>query len=270
MLKSYRARSIALAVGLAATAAVLVGLYVKNYRSHVNAGTNLVSVLVARRDIPEGTLGSRIASGRFVSRETVLKRNVMPGVLINPKRIDELVSGQKIFAGEQVSIRHFRPIQQQGVLAKISGTERGLVVTGNADQLLVGDLNTGDRVDVIANIKYTVHDSNSSNSNDLRRVASRVTLRDLVVLRAAEAPKGGLAAGDTTSAMIGGTDTQVQKLFFAIKNGDWTLALRPADKPLDSPDSVETIESFLGDGLRGSQLFQLTGGRGKESISSGQ
>jgi Flp pilus assembly protein CpaB len=269
MLKSYRARSIALAVGLAATAAVLVGLYVKNYRSHVNAGTNLVSVLVARRDIPEGTLGSRIASGRFVGRETVLKRNVMPGALVNPTRVDELVSGQMIFAGEQVSIRHFRPIQQQGVLAKISGNERGLVVTGNADQLLVGDLNTGDRVDVVANIKYTVRDSNSS-SNDLRRVASRVTLRNLVVLRAAEAPKGGLGAGDTTSAMIGGTDTQVQKLFFAIKNGDWTLALRPADKPLDSPDSVETIESFLGDGLRGSQLFQLTGGRGRESISSGQ
>jgi hypothetical protein len=45
-----------------------------------------------------------------------------------------------------------------------------------------------------------------------------------------------------------------------MKNGEWTLALRPVAKPNDSPESVETLESILGDGLRLNQILQLTGG----------
>ena len=52
-----------------------------------------------------------------------------------------------------------------------------------------------------------------------------------------------------------------------MENGTWSLALRPTDKPVDSPESVETIESVLADGLKFQQLTQLTGGYGKDAIN---
>jgi hypothetical protein len=57
------------------------------------------------------------------------------------------------------------------------------------------------------------------------------------------------------------TDSQAQKLFFVMKNGDWSLQLRPKGRAKDSPESVETVESVLGDGLRPAQRAQLAGGR---------
>jgi hypothetical protein len=56
------------------------------------------------------------------------------------------------------------------------------------------------------------------------------------------------------------TDAQAQKLFYVMKNGDWTLDLRPVGNAADSPESVETVESVLGDGLRHRQRAQLIGG----------
>ena len=45
-----------------------------------------------------------------------------------------------------------------------------------------------------------------------------------------------------------------------MKNGDWTLDLRAVGRAVDSPESVETVESVLGDGLRARQRIQLIGG----------
>jgi Flp pilus assembly protein CpaB len=265
MLKSYRARSIALAVGLAGAAALLVGLYIKNYRNDVNAGADLVSVLVANRDIPAGTEGTQIATGHYLRKSQVLRRSVVPGAIVDTSAVRELVTGQQIFNGEQVTVRQFRPIQQQGILAKISGNERAMSIRGDGEQLLVGELTDGDHVDVLANFRYMIRRPGSN--NDARRAATRVILRNLPVLKAPEEPKGGLGSTDTTSIVLGVTDIQSQKLFFAMKNGDWSLALRPVAKPADSPESVETLASLLGDGLKSQQLFELTSGAAKDNIN---
>jgi Flp pilus assembly protein CpaB len=266
MLKSYRARSIALAVGLAAVAAILVGLYIQNYRNDVNSGADLVSVLVAARDIPQDTLGSSLSGGGYLKREQILRRSLVAGAIVDPQAVSGLVVGATIYSGQQITVRQFRPLVQQGVLGQISDTQRALVVPGDTNQLLQGIVNAGDHVDVVANIKYTVHQTNSTN-NDLNRVASRIILRNLLVLKAPPAPKGGIGSQQQTSILLRLTDAQVQKMFFAMKNGDWSLALRPVDHPSDSPESVETIESILSDGLKLPQLFQLTGGLPKGSIN---
>jgi Flp pilus assembly protein CpaB len=265
MLKSYRARSIALAVGLAGAAALLVGIYIKNYRNSVNSGADLVTVLVADRDIPVGTEGSRIATGHYLKREQVLRRSLVPGAIVETRAIGELVSGQTIFQGEQVTVRQFKPLLQQGILAKIAGNQRAMSMAGDQNQLLVGILQDGDHVDYVANIKYTVRPPGST--NDIKRAAARIVLRNLLVLRAPTAPKGGLGSSDISSITLMTTDSQAQKLFFGLKNGDWTLVLRPAAKPADSPEGVETIETVLGDGLKAKGILQLTGGYGKEAIN---
>ena len=57
------------------------------------------------------------------------------------------------------------------------------------------------------------------------------------------------------------TDAQAQKLLFVVEEGEWTLQLRPVTDPADSPESIETVDSVLGDGLRLGQRRALRGGR---------
>jgi Flp pilus assembly protein CpaB len=273
ILSQYRLRNTLIAGGLAAVGAIFVFLYVVSYRNDVQRGAGLVTVLVAARDIPAGTDGSAVAGSGYLRKATVLRRNVVPGAISSPNQISTLAAAELIPMGEQITVRQFHSAAQQGVLASISGNLRAMTLPGQANQLLAGIAQNGDHVDVLANIKYTIRPSNGSSSSaggDISGVASRVLLRNLLVLRAASnSTAGGIGSGNTTSVTLALTDGQAQKLFFASQNGTWWLTLRPVAKPADSPDSAETIQSLLGDGLGASQIQQFTNGYGRGSIGNG-
>jgi Flp pilus assembly protein CpaB len=73
----------------------------------------------------------------------------------------------------------------------------------------------------------------------------------------ADSTKRLSAASQNKFVVLALTDAQSQKLFFVMKNGDWTLELRPVKDPADSPESIETVATVLGDGLSRAQLDQL-------------
>lgn len=265
---SSRIRNVGIAVVLAVVAAALVALYVTNYRKSVQNSAKLATVYVASQDIPEGTSGAQVAAGKFISKQSVPKHSIVPGAISSPKQVSSLVAGEQIYKGQQISVRAFRPSTQQGVFAQFSGNLRAMMLPGDANQLLYGTLKAGDHVDLIVNIHYKVVPSILQAGNSISRVAARVVLRNILVLQAPQSVSANATAG-SYAAMLALTDSEAQKLFFAMKNGDWSLALRPTNNPADSPESVETIESMLGDGLKAPQIFQLTGGSGKESINAG-
>jgi len=258
----YRARNVGIAVALAAGAAILIGIYVASYRKSVDRGLDLVPVYVAKSDIQEGAAGADL--GGKIEREDVLRKSVLSGAISDVTQLNGLIAGQTILAGEQISLRTFRPLAQEGVLARLKGNLRAALVPGDNEQLLVGVVKSGDRVDVVANLHYTVQ---RGQGNEIRRVASRVILRNILVLEDPKTAGGGLGGGSKKAITLAVTDSQAQKLFFAMKNGDLMLILRPVAKPNDSPDSVETIDSVLGDGLGLRQLFQLTGGVGLKDVN---
>jgi Flp pilus assembly protein CpaB len=239
-------------------------LYVNDVRNDAEEGSSLVKVLVAARDIVAGTPGSEAVDGQLLTPREVPRRSVVPGAISSTSQVAGLVAAEQIYAGEQVTTRRFAPLTQQGVLGRLGGTMRALEVPGNQFQLLAGTLAKGDRVDVVASIKFRVKNVDGVTTGvELERTASRVVLRDLLVLQAPTAPDSdsGLAASanNTHSAILAITDSQAQKLFFVMKNGDWSLQLRPKNRPKDSPETVETVESVLGDGLNGFQRAQLAG-----------
>ncbi len=268
---SYRLRNILIAIALAAVAALLVTYYVTNDRRSRASSEASVNVYVASKDIPVGTPGSEVVSGGYLEVTEVARKSVVPGALQNPSEIEGDVANETIFVGEQVTARRFTAVETQGVVAKLTGTQRGFQLPGDEHQLLVGTLKDGDRVDVVANIKFRVDQVEADeqgevtrSSSNIERTASRVVLRDILVIRAEEKPPEdtGIAdvAADHLSVTLQVTDSQVQKLFFVMKNGDWHLELRPQEEPADSPESVETVESVLGDGLKPAQLEQLLNG----------
>jgi pilus assembly protein CpaB len=265
---TYRVRNIGIAVVLAVIAALFTSFYVTNYKRNVRESEENVTVFVAARDIPAGTPGSRLQRGGMITKSEIARRGVAPGAVSDLDQVRELIAASTVYAGEQITTRRFRPLEERGVRAQISGNQRAIEVPGEPHQLLAGTLAAGDHVDVVASLKYKLADvspqaAQAGNRGDIERVASRVVLRDLLVLHAPTQPDVGsrLSSREDPSVLLAVTDSQAQKLFFVIQNGDWSLQLRPVSDAQDSPGSVETIESVMGDGLKQNQLRQLVYGR---------
>jgi Flp pilus assembly protein CpaB len=240
---TYRIRNILIAVGLALVAMMLTLFYVTNYKRSVQNSASGVSVYVAAKDISAGTSGSDIAKNGL-RVETVQKRDVVPGAISTPSDVSGLVLSAPLYAGEQVTLRRFSDVAAQGIRSQLKGTLRAVQLAGDANQLLAGTLEAGDHVDLVANLRL------DSNTN---ATATRIVLRDLLVLTPPNDPAlGKVSAGSAggTSAVVAVTDTQVQRLFFVLKNADWTLELRPVVGAADSSERIDTIGTVLQAGAK--------------------
>jgi Flp pilus assembly protein CpaB len=99
---------------------------------------------------------------------------------------------------------------------------RAVQVAGDPNQLLAGTLQTGDHVDLVANIHVTSSNGAASSAED------RIVLSNLLVLNTSgDASKLATSSTTANSVILAIGDTQVQKLFYVLKNADWTLELRP-------------------------------------------
>ena len=161
--------------------------------------------------------------------------------MTNPAQVKGLYLTQPVYKGEQLTLNRFALPKQQGIRAALKGDQRALQVPGSADQVLAGVLLVGDRVDVVANLKDPVDNSN---------VKSSVVLRNLRVLQTEDSAGTELQTeNDNAHAVIlGVTDAQAQRLYYVMKNGDWTLQLRPVKKPRDSNRSTDTFTTVLAGG----------------------
>jgi Flp pilus assembly protein CpaB len=249
---TYRLRNIAIAIALAALAAMLTSFYVSQYKNDLKQGQEPTSVWVATEDIAEGTSGAEVANS--LEKRSIAKEHVVPGAIVNPSDVADDVVTEKIYAGEQVTELRFRSPTQQGVRATLTGTQRAIQVPGDEHQLLAGTLKEGDRVDVAGT--WTYPEGSSTHY-------ARTILRDILVVRpamstevTAKITEGGSDAPEQ-SVMLVLTDAQAQKLFWVMKNGEFSLELRPTDDPADSPESAEASKTLLGDGVSSTQLRRI-------------
>ncbi len=264
---TYRLRNLGLAIALAAVAVLLVFYYVSQERGRLQQDQELVAVWVAAKDIPEGTSGAELDASGFLTPVEVERGQVTPGALLDPADVSSKVVANPIYKGEQVSQLRFRSEAEKGIRAQLTGNLRALQVPGTEHQLLAGTLQEGDRVDVVATINYKFVNfgpAPEGTSNE-ELTASRVVLRDLLVLRApvkqttTSKISEGANQGKNLAVMLAVTDAQAQKLAFVTRSDgpEWTLELRPPLDASDSPESVETVGTILGDGLKAEQLSLL-------------
>jgi Flp pilus assembly protein CpaB len=251
-------RSLALPLGLAALAAILVGIYVTSFRNSVTNGAGLVKVLVASRDIPAGTNGSSVASGGYVKTQTVPKRALVPGWVASAGPLTSLVASGQIYKGEQLTLRQFKPAAQGGIFAKFSGNERVLTVPGEPRQVLAGTVSAGDRVDVVVNVHY--------HTGGLARGTTRVAIRNALVLKAPDLDPSKIGVAEGSSITLAMTDNESQTMLWALRNGTWFLALRPTAHPRNSRPSLETVYSLLARGLPVSKAQKQIAGMYPESF----
>jgi Flp pilus assembly protein CpaB len=240
---TYRVRNIGIAAALALLAAMFTFFYVSNYKKHVQQGQELVDVYVASHDIPAGTSGTEVAGS--LAHKRVERTAVVPGAISDPSQVKRLVATQEIFSGEQVSTKRFQPLTEEGIRGQLRGNLRAIVVPGDANQLLLGTLQDGDRIDMVASWSYP---------EGAQLHVSRTILRDIKVLRAPTESKVtshlGESANSPYAAILAVSDTQSRKLFWMMKNGDWSFELRPVTKATDSVEGFDTSFSILKAGLR--------------------
>jgi|SRR5690242_7259649 Flp pilus assembly protein CpaB len=232
---------VAAAIGLALLAVLLTTFYVTNYKRHVQHGESQVTVLVAAKDIPTDTQGSDLLTGNWLTKESVARREVVPGAISEPQQLRGLIATEPIYAGEQVTARRFGTPSERGVRAQLKGTQRAVQVDGDANQLLAGTLRAGDHVDIVGGWQVGADNIN----------VARVFVRDSLVLEAPAAPAKANAVGSTSnfSAQLRLTDAESQRLEWMIAHGkDWRLEIRPSADSTNSPRWFDTGGTLLTDG----------------------
>ncbi len=249
---SYRLRNIGIAVVLAVLAALLTIFYVTNYKKSVQQGEDLVPVWVAARDIPVGTSGTEVSDRNLLRPLEIAQRSVVPGAISKPEQIEQLVATEKVYAGEQLTLNRFHPLGEQGLRAQLKGRLRAIQIPGTEDQLLVGVLQDGDRIDFVGTLE-------SGGGGGF----TRVVLRDLLVLKAPSTgnveSKIGARPDEAFSTVLALTDAQSQKLWHTVVNGEWSLELRPVTDAADSREDVETNATILREGLNKRAVRRLLG-----------
>jgi Flp pilus assembly protein CpaB len=238
MLKSSRARNLGVAAALALVAALLTMLYGSRAQGGTKvAATQTAPVLVASKDLAIGTsLANALATGSVATKQlpsnAVATDALRPGAATGGRIVQ-----QPIYAGEQLTLRRFGAAERQGIRSVLTGSLRAISIQGDARQLLAGTLAAGDHVDVVVNDKL-----------DSMHPKSRVALQNLIVLAAPDTD-GVSAPGsaDVASATLQLSDRQVQVLWWAVKNADWSLVLRPAAKAsVTAKGSTEEAEVLKG------------------------
>jgi len=235
------------AVGLALLAVLLTTFYVTNYKRHVQHGQADVNVYVATKDIPVDTQGTQLLGGTWLTKQSVPRRQVVPGAISSPDQLRDLIATEPIFAGEQVTTRHFGTPSERGVRAQLKGTQRAFELDGDQHQLLAGTLRAGDHVDVVGSWEVQGPPDSTGQSVDTR--VSRVFLRDLLVLAVGGGAKtAGISQSSAGSVQLRVTDAQSQRLQWMFSNGKWHLEIRPSADSKDSPRWHDDGNTLLKDG----------------------
>ena len=200
---TYRIRTVLIAIGLALAAMLLTLLYVTNVRKSAQRDASNVTVYVAGKDLPTGTSGALLVKQHEIKLVTVPKHDVVPGAISSPAQVDSLVLAAPLYQGEQVTLRRFTTAAAEGIRAELSGAMRAVQIAGDPNQLLAGTLQSGDRVDLVANIHVTA--SNGSTTNE-----DRIVLHNLQVLSTSGGgSKVAPAPGASESVILAVSDTQV-------------------------------------------------------------
>jgi Flp pilus assembly protein CpaB len=236
---SYRTRNILMATGLAIAAAVFMLIYASNARDGGDdLGNALVRVLVAGRDIDQGTPGSALTGDALVEKR-IPQKAVVPDAIASPNQVRGLVATEETLAGEQITLRRFGSLKATGVLAQINRRQRAVQLAGDPNQVLDGTLKPGDQVDVMATWSWPV-------DCEKCRVVRTIVRDARVLATSAELPSLGNSAPDDSKAVqLRLTGRQAERVFWMEKNGDWWLVLRPVVKPRSSPQEVQTAGTIL-------------------------
>jgi Flp pilus assembly protein CpaB len=240
---STKRGTIVVAAAAALLAGILILIYLSSYRSSVKAEGAPVRVLIAQQNIPRGTSGSVIASKGLFKSTTMRESQLLEGAFSDPTNLNGKVVTQEIYKGAQLTAGAFTA-GGKTLAAGLTGRERLLSVPLDAAHGLIGDIESGNHVDVYAgfNVVPLNADGTPVSGGQSRPVLRRIMANVPVVALSA---KNGSLGSTTTNVVLRLTDVEAAKLAFASDNGKVWLALRPGAGAETSELGIVSLETML-------------------------
>ena len=240
-LLATRRGALALAGICALIAAAVLMVFLARYRESVSGAAAPTPVLVATGLIQKGTSGDILAEkGQF---ETVRRaaEDVKQGALTDPALLAGKVTTADIYPGQQLTAATFAA-STGTVLPKLADKERAIAVPVDQFHGLVGQVQTGDHVDLLAS--YATMGNGASGQG---QPVVKTLLQDKLVIRAAAQPIEGGSEGEEAkeSIIVRVTDREAVSLAHAADNGKVWVLLRPGAEADQSKPHTATLDSIV-------------------------
>jgi Flp pilus assembly protein CpaB len=206
-----RQGTVLLGVIAAVLAAIVLLVYLSNYRNSVNASNDRINVLVAKSLIQKGTSGDVIArsTGMYTVAE-IPKKQVQTGAFVDSSTLAGKVAVTDINPNSQLTAADFGPAGSS-IANNLDPGQRAVVVSLGSPQSVGGQITAGSHVDVYVS-------SSAQSSTGVTRPTVKLLFQNMYVLNA------GTSGGNVT---VRATPTQAGQLIYASQNTTIYLTLRP-------------------------------------------
>jgi len=154
-LGTSRSGAVLLGVLAAVIAAILLVVYITNYRDSVKSDTTPVSVMTAKKLIPAGTAGSQIGAKQLYTFTSIAKNEVASGALTDPAALNGVVTARDVYPGQQITTADFTTTGSAtaGVVSsQLKANQRAVLISINAIDGNLANVRPGDHVDVYQQI----------------------------------------------------------------------------------------------------------------------
>jgi Flp pilus assembly protein CpaB len=218
---STRRGTLTIALISMALAAVILVYALHKYRQEVRTAPQPATILVANRFIEKGTSGAAVGVGRYFRTEKISEKQVAAGALVSSSSLHGEVAAVDIYPGQQLTASDF--VGGGLFYSKLPTNLRAISVPVDASHGMIGNIQTGDRVDVYASF-----------AKELKKPAFvRLLASSVVVLDAGHQASGvGLAAasvsGQEANVVLEVDVHQAAELAFSADYGKVWLVLSPA------------------------------------------
>jgi len=207
-----RRGTVLLGIGAAVLAAIVLLVYLNQYRNSVNSNAQQLSVLVAKSLIQKGTPGDVVGATGLYAISSIPKKQVKTGVFVDPKTLTGQVAVADIYPGQQLTKADFSTSASNSLTQDLAKNQRAVVVSLDSPAQVGGQIASGDHVDVWVAF-------NAQGANGVSRPITRLVFQNMYVLNSTS--NGGNVTLRTTPKQAG-------ELIYASQNAKIWLVLRPA------------------------------------------
>jgi Flp pilus assembly protein CpaB len=227
-LLTTRRGTIILGIAAAVLAAIVLLVYLNQYRNSVDTGAQPMSVLVAKSLIQKGPPGDVVGSTALYQVASIPRDQLKAGAFIDPKTLTGKVATADIYPGQQLTETDFTVGNANALTQSLARDQRAVVVPLEGAAEVGGTLTAGDRVDVWVAF-------NAQGTNGVSRPIIREVFQDMHVLTA--------VGGNVT---FRATPRQAGQLIFASQNAKIWLVLRPSIGSTNSKPPTISASDLLG------------------------
>lgn len=261
-LTTTRTGTVIIAGGTMLIAAAVLLTYLAQYRNSVNTGAQPVTVLVANRLIPKNTPGAVVGANGYYVQRNIPRDQVQNGAITDPSTIKSEVAAADIYPGQQLLASQFEAKPSNALTYQLTGNQRAVAISLDAAHGMIGDVQTGDHVDVLGGFNVIpINAQGVPQGSGQARPVLRTLMQNILVLSAPSGVSRGLGGGQSTQqVVVRVNDQQAAQLAFAADNGKVWLVLRPQTGASPTPTSFVTLETLLL-GLRPITVIHGFGGR---------